>query len=174
MAPLPAAVPSDEPEPEPVRRPLAVYAYGVARNRLEQAAHRLRLPFSITEKLDDADAVVTLKSYYRQRPTLMTDAERHGTPVYVLRSNTMAQIERFLADLFNLELQPLEDDDPLASAIRETEEAVQRIQHGERSVDLAPQSAYIRRRQHQLARQANLISHSYGKEPFRRVRIYRE
>ncbi len=26
----------------------------------------------------------------------------------------------------------------------------------------------------QLARQANLVSHSYGKEPHRRVRIFRE
>jgi hypothetical protein len=28
--------------------------------------------------------------------------------------------------------------------------------------------------QHQLARQANLTSHSYGKEPSRRVRIFRD
>ncbi len=152
---------------------MRVFAYGVARNRLEQAAKRLRLPFSITEDLDGADAIVTLKSYYRQRPSVVTDAERHGTPIYVMKSNTMAQIERFLADLYNLEVQA-PDEDPLSRAIRETQEAVQRIQQGARSVDLAPQSAYIRRRQHQLARQANLISHSYGKEPHRRVRIYRQ
>jgi len=28
--------------------------------------------------------------------------------------------------------------------------------------------------QHELARAANLVSHSYGKEPNRRVRIFRE
>ncbi|MFN2137425.1 MAG: R3H domain-containing nucleic acid-binding protein, partial [Candidatus Promineifilaceae bacterium] len=29
-----------------------------------------------------------------------------------------------------------------------------------------------RRYQHQMARQANLVSHSYGKEPRRHVRIF--
>jgi stage III sporulation protein SpoIIIAA len=165
-----SAVPGDVPQRG---RALRVYPYGVARNRLEQAARRLRLPLTIVEDIGDAEGVVTLKSYYRQRPSVVADAERHNIPIYVLRSNTVAQIEHFLADMFNLETQA-EPDDPLAAAIRETQEAVQRIQAGARSVDLAPQSAYIRRRQHQLARQANLISHSYGKEPFRRVRIYRE
>jgi predicted RNA-binding protein Jag len=46
--------------------------------------------------------------------------------------------------------------------------------NGERYVELPPATAYIRRLQHEMARQANLTSHSYGKEPNRRVRIYRE
>ena len=58
--------------------------------------------------------------------------------------------------------------------MRETQDAIRRVQAGTHSVDLSPQNAYIRRRQHEMARQAKLISHSYGKEPRRRVRIYRE
>jgi len=46
--------------------------------------------------------------------------------------------------------------------------------NGERWVELHPASAYIRRLQHEMARQANLTSHSYGKEPTRRVRIFRD
>jgi predicted RNA-binding protein Jag len=41
-------------------------------------------------------------------------------------------------------------------------------------IALAPQSATIRSQQHQLVRAANLISHSYGREPYRRVRIFRK
>jgi len=41
-------------------------------------------------------------------------------------------------------------------------------------VELSPQKAYIRRVQHEMVRAANLVSHSRGKEPRRRVRIYRE
>ncbi|MGH6629463.1 MAG: R3H domain-containing nucleic acid-binding protein [Burkholderiales bacterium] len=41
-------------------------------------------------------------------------------------------------------------------------------------MDLRPASAYVRRLQHEMARQANLVSHSYGKEPRRRVRIFRD
>ena len=32
--------------------------------------------------------------------------------------------------------------------------------------------AYIRRQQHEMAREANLVSHSYGREPQRHVRIF--
>jgi predicted RNA-binding protein Jag len=40
-------------------------------------------------------------------------------------------------------------------------------------VELSSQNSYIRRRQHQMAREARLLSHSRGKEPHRRVRILR-
>ena len=59
-------------------------------------------------------------------------------------------------------------------ALHETQTAIQAVLSGSRTVDLAPQSAIVRRMQHELARQAKLISHSYGKEPYRRVRIFRE
>ena len=48
------------------------------------------------------------------------------------------------------------------------------VMAGTASVDVRPRPSYIRRQQHELARQANLISHSYGREPRRRVRIYRD
>ena len=40
--------------------------------------------------------------------------------------------------------------------------------------DAGIKPADIRRLQHEMARQANLTSHSYGKEPNRRVRIFRD
>jgi predicted RNA-binding protein Jag len=65
-------------------------------------------------------------------------------------------------------------DTALEAAMHETQEAVRTLLNGGKSVDLSPASAYIRRLQHQLARQSNLLSQSYGKEPRRRVRLYRE
>jgi len=41
-------------------------------------------------------------------------------------------------------------------------------------VELSPQSAYIRRLQHQLAEKHNLSSASQGREPNRRVKIYKD
>ena len=58
--------------------------------------------------------------------------------------------------------------------MREVEEAIRRIRSGARSVDLSPQAAHIRRKQHEMAREAQLVSHSYGHEPNRRVRIFRD
>jgi len=63
---------------------------------------------------------------------------------------------------------------PFERAIKETEEAIKRVQSGERDVALAPQNAFVRRQQHEMARMSNLVSHSYGKEPNRRVRIFRD
>ncbi len=93
-------------------------------------------------------------------------------PIYVLRANTSSQMESFLSDLFDLHAAGV-DDPSMDSALQEAEQAVQSVLNGARSVDLSPASAYIRRLQHQMARQANLVSHSYGKEPQRRVRIFR-
>ena len=152
-------------------KPIKVYAYGIAHNRLEQAAVRLKLPVIITEDIGEADIVMTVKNYYRRRPKLISDAERRNTPIYVLRTNTAQQMENCLADIFDL--SP-EEADPYTVAMQETQEAIQRVLGGARSVDLAPQNAFIRRQQHELIRQANLVSHSYGKEPTRRVRVYHE
>ncbi len=152
-------------------RQACVYPYGVARNRLIESARRFKLPLQVTDSLDEADVLVTLKNFYRRRPRLVTDAEQRGISIYVLRSNTVTQIENFLLDLFNLEV---EEDDELGRAMRETEEGIQAILNGAASVDLTPQKTSIRRRQHELIRRANLISQSYGYEPDRHIRIYRE
>jgi stage III sporulation protein SpoIIIAA len=150
---------------------LHAYPYGIARNRLDQAASRLHLPVVIVDDLEKAEVVITLKQYYRKHPRVIADAEEEGIPIYVLRSNTIKQMQSCLADIFGLEVGEM---DPFAVAMRETQEAIQKVLAGANSVNLSPQNAYIRRRQHQMARQANLVSHSYGKEPRRRVRIYRE
>jgi len=85
-------------------QPVRVYAYGVARNRLAQAARRMRVPLIIVEDLTDIGAIITLKNYYRRRPKLIVDAERRGVGIYVLRANTVSQMEDFISDLFHLNL----------------------------------------------------------------------
>jgi hypothetical protein len=126
----------------------------------------------IADSLGDAEALVTLRSYYRKKPRVIKDAENQRMPVYVLRSNTVNQMEGFLSELFNL--QSVRMDDPrLQEAMEEAQQGIQAVLDGARSIELSPASSYIRRLQHQMARQANLVSHSYGKEPQRRVRIFR-
>lgn len=157
--------------------PMRIYAYGVARNRLQQAARRLRVPVTIVDDEDDANMIVTLKNYYRRRPKLIVDAERQGTSVYVLRANTVSQMENFLIDVFQPDMSSLDNDmdgaDPFGGAMRETKEAIMRVRAGTAYIDLAPQSSTVRRRQHDMAKRASLQSISHGDEPDRRVRIYR-
>jgi stage III sporulation protein SpoIIIAA len=150
-----------------------IYPYGVARNRLMQAAKRLSVPVLVVDEPGEADVVVTLRSYYRKRQRPIVDAEHRGTPIYVLRSNTVNQMQQFLGDLFNLSRE-VTDEQAMERAMQETESAISAVLNGERWVELPPASAYIRRLQHEMARQAELTSHSYGKDPYRRVRIFRE
>ncbi len=156
---------------EDERSALNVFAYGVARNRLKQAAKQLRVKINIVDQMPHADVLVTLKSYYRKRRKLINDAEQRQTPIYVLRANTIAQMEKFLAQAMNLETV---STDPFENAIVEAEKAIQQVATGTPGVNLSPVGSAIRRYQHQMARQANLVSHSYGKEPRRYVRIFNE
>ena len=147
-----------------------IYAFGVARNRLIGASQSLRVPVRIVENLGDAQVFVTSKQYYRKRPKVVADAERRGVPIYVLRANTVAQMESFLTDLFQLSE---EEVDPFTRAMHETEDAIHRVLGGAEAVDLSPQNSFIRRYQHEMVSKANLESQSYGKEPNRNVRIFR-
>lgn len=151
-------------------RPVRVFPYGVTRNRLMQAAQGLAIPVDVLDDLENANAVVTLKSYYRNHPRLLVEAEDKGIPIYVLRSNTVTQMQNCLAGMYELQ----EDEDALTQAMRETQEAIRKVIAGAQMVELSPQNAYIRRQQHEMAHSFDLISHSRGKEPHRRVRIYRE
>jgi stage III sporulation protein SpoIIIAA len=157
------------PHRAPTYRAQRIYAYGVSQNRLEQAAHELQLPVELTKDIRHATAVLTLKNYYRKKPTAIQDAEDAGIPVYVLKSNTVIQIQQCLASLFDLDVSP----DPVAAAMEETQDAINHVLTEEQPVELAPQNAYIRRLQHQMAERNNLSSRSEGREPYRRVRIYR-
>ena len=150
-----------------------VFAYGVARNRLAQAAKRLGVPAVVVTDESEADVLVTLRTYYRNREQTVMDAEHRGMPIYVLRANTVAQVEQFLGDLYNLTEQQ-HPRDKMDGVREETQQAISAVLNGERWVDLPPGPSLVRRLQHELARNAELVSHSYGKEPRRHVRIFRE
>ena len=150
-------------------RALRVYPYGIGRGRLMQASQNLGVPVTVVEDLEQANAVVTLKNYYRKHPQPITEAERRRIPVYVLRSNTVNQMEAILGDIFGV---PVELEDPMERAVAETQEAIRRVLSGSSSEELPPAGPDVRRMQHEMARSANLVSHSYGSEPRRRVRIF--
>ncbi len=155
----------------PTTRMIRVYPYGIGQNRLRSAASTLNVPVQIVDNLSHADVVITLKNYYRQQPQPLVDAERRNVPIYVLRSNTVTQMEQCLVDIFQIATDPI---DTFTEAMRETQEGIQQILNGENTIELEPRSAAIRSQQHQLVRAATLLSHSYGREPYRRVRIFRK
>ncbi len=149
-----------------------IYLFGVNRTRLEQLARELNLSLNIVENLREANLFVTSKNYYRRKPQKVRDAEVANLPIYVLKSNTPPQIKQMLQNIYPLASPGKRDSFQVALA--EAEAAVEQVKNGdEGAVELSPQSAYIRRLQHLIAERNELTSRSEGKDPNRRVRIYK-
>jgi len=160
-APLPSAVP-----------PARVYSFGIPRPSLEGVAREMNVPVEVLGSVEDADILVTTKAHYSRRPTAVRNAERGGTPVYVLRRGSREQIRQFLRRFGNggrNHARRGPDEEAVGEALAEAEEGVRQVMSGERRVELSPQAAYVRRLQHGLARRYNLGSSSTGHDPMRRV-----
>ncbi|HEU5368251.1 MAG TPA: R3H domain-containing nucleic acid-binding protein, partial [Ktedonobacterales bacterium] len=164
----------------PALTTVRVYPFGISRARLEQAIRQMAVPAIISRDQDDADVIITLKNYYRNQPERLRAAENERKPIYILKNNTVEQMIECLAHLFDIDLT-LERApgsggalDPTTEAIQEAEDAIGHVlTNGANAVELSPQNAYIRRLQHQVAERYNLASRSRGKEPNRRVKIFR-
>jgi len=161
---------SDEPMRGDRRGPAGkerhIFPFGISRQRLQQALRETRFPGSIVDHLDDADVVITLRPYYRRKPQTLHDAEANGIPIYVVKSNTILQLEQVL-----LTMRSERAGDPVVAALKEAEDAIAQVLNQYNSVDLNAQNAYIRRLQHMLAQRYGLVSRSLGSEPNRYVRV---
>ncbi len=180
-------------EPQlPLMKTMRVYPFGVSRDRLAESARHLHVPVTITNSQSDADAVITLKNYYRRQPEKLQQAEQDRKLIIILKNNTIAQMQHALARVFDIPAldDTVEDDDDESGdngnghdsrrddettrALLETEDAIHQVLNkGLTTAELAPANAYIRRLQHQMATRYNLMSRSRGKEPNRRVKIFR-
>ena len=163
----PMAPPAAEDATRPGRKAVRIYPYAVSRNRLERAIRDLRVPAYVSDSLQDADVVLTLKSQERRQPRKLREAVDGGKTLHVLKSNTINQIQGFLRGVFDVE-----DADEQELALREVEEAISEVLSSTQPVELSPQNSYVRRLQHQLVQRYGLASESRGEEPFRRVVIF--
>jgi len=178
-------VPAEVENPTPVMKTLRIYPFGVSRDRLTESARKLRVPIIVTNNQGDADAVITLKNYYRRQPERLQQAEQDRKLIIILKSNTVAQMQHALAHIFDIPTadSPPDDEDESGEgretddttrALLETEDAIHQVLNkGLQTAELAPANAYVRRLQHQMATRYNLTSRSRGKEPNRRVKIFR-
>ena len=168
--------------------PVRVHPFGVPRTLLEALIAEAGAPVQVADFADQADIFVTTKAHYSRMPTPIRKAERDGIPVYVLRRASADQVAQFLRRFeqdgngarphngVNGDSGGVPGENwqgHVQTALREAEEAVERVMSGERKIELSPQTAYIRRLQHGLASRRNVGSSSTGREPSRRVVIRR-
>ncbi len=165
----PSALPNAK--PEAATHHWRLFPLSVSRSRLRQVIRETGTNASIVDTIDDADAMVTLRSIFRRRPPPVREAEERGLPIYVIKHNTTVQMEQSLRAL----AQGQSSFDPVRAALAEAEQAIGELSAGQaESVELTAQNAYIRRLQHEMAQRYALSSSSAGREPHRRVRLSRE
>jgi len=163
----PAAASPERARSTRLRRPMTVFPYGVSRSYVEQSIRDLDLPVRVLGNLDGAEFVLTLKNYYRRRPDSLRQAETAGIPVQILKSNTVTQVKEALARIYG----PDREDAVTERALGEAQTAIDKVKATLTEIEISPQNAYIRRLQHQLVSENNLVARSTGKEPQRRLRI---
>lgn len=164
--------------------PVYVYPYGIGRSQLEQVIEVLDLPVALTKDLDNADAVIALRSQVKHHSKLKQLAKHKHLPIYTVKSNTIPQITRSFRQLLNLDDPNLPEptdlrlfteagNDDEIEALEEARLAVEQIVIPKgQPVELLPRTAKVRKMQHELIEHYRLQSNSFGEEPNRRLRIY--
>jgi stage III sporulation protein SpoIIIAA len=164
--------------------PLHIYPYAVSRHQLDQVIRTLNLPVTLTKDIDDADAVLALRSHLKNHSKLRHLAQNRQVPIHAVKSNSVPQIIRALQRMLNMEVA--EEDEPLSlslfsrngddneiEALEEARLAVEQIVIPKgQPVELLPRSPQVRKMQHELVEHYRLKSSSFGDEPNRRLRIY--
>ncbi len=153
-------------------RTTRIMPYGVNKGRLQKAIIDSNLKIELVNDIKNADLLLTTKNYYRKRTKALREAENQGRPVYVVRRNTSQQIEQFIKAIsrqndFN------RDTPAISNALQEAEKAVSEVKEGKKEIELTPQGAYIRHLQHAIADRYGISSTSTGRDPKRKVIIYK-
>jgi hypothetical protein len=158
----------EEAKREKARGPVKIYPFGVNKGHLERALRAMQLPAVVAPNLDDADLVLTTKSKAKPNNKIVKSADEHGLPIHVIKKNVSSQIMKFLKFYFRVGGREEAED----IALHEAEVAIEEVIKTQKSVDINPQNAYIRRLQHKLADEKGVHTESVGEEPKRRLRIY--
>jgi stage III sporulation protein SpoIIIAA len=164
--------------------PVYIYAYGIGRSQIEQVVEVLDLPIILTKDVDEADAVIALRSQIKHHSKLRNLAQDRHIPIYTVKSNTIPQITRIFRQILNLDDPNIPEptdlrlfskagSDDEIEALEEARLAVEQIVIPKgQPVELLPRSAKVRKMQHELIEHYRLQSDSFGDEPNRRLRIY--
>jgi stage III sporulation protein SpoIIIAA len=160
---------------------LKIFPYAVSRSQLERVVRSMRMPATVTKNLDDADIILILKSYAKGSAKIMALAEDRQVPVYVVKSNTIPQIQKTLREVMHLDSagngnygngHGHDGASEEEVALDEARAAIEQVAINNQPVDLAPREAAIRRQQEQLIVEHHLRAEALGIEPSRRLRVY--
>lgn len=151
-----------------------IYIYAVSRTIVEKVIERLDLNAEITRNVEDADIVIAHKNFAKGGAKVLTTASDNRIQVFYVKTNSMAQIQKVVKEALDIReaketLQGYYDD--AERALDEAKAAIEMILQGEEHIELTPQNQQIRKLQHELIEQHNLVSQSIGEGSQRHLKI---
>ena len=87
-----------------------IHAYAIDKTRVQEVIDESALPFNITNKIEDADLVITLRPHFRSKKGPLREAENNNIPIHILRNNTRTQIFQVLSKVEISDLKKRQND----------------------------------------------------------------
>ncbi|MCC7229859.1 MAG: AAA family ATPase [Fimbriimonadaceae bacterium] len=147
---------------------IRIYPFGIARTRLERAIREKRAPAFVTNDVNQADAVMAIRSTYQAKPRKIRELAGKPINTVIVKSNAFTQIAVALDEIIR---QATEGPDYEARALKDAQAGIEQVLQNGKPFELAPAPATIRKMQHQMAEARRLASESVGDDPNRRLRI---
>jgi len=153
-----------------------IYIYAISRQMVDKVIERLNLSAEVTRNIDEADVVLTHKSYSKGGAKILNVAKEYHLPMYYVKSNTMPAVQKAVKEALGIKDHggdnfAIDCFDETEEALKEAQSAVYEVINGADQVELEPRKPHIRKMQHELIEEHNLISTSIGDEPNRRLKV---
>ena len=158
--------------PVDVRNVRRIYPFGISRSRIGRAIKQLGIPAGVAKTWREADAVAVLvgSEGLPLDSSLLREAREMGLPLIGISGSTYAEILARFSKLYQAHV----GEGTVSSrdlALREAQDAAQRVLKDAEPFELRPQPKALRHAQHELAERFHLRSFSVGREPNRRVKF---
>ena len=153
-----------------------IFIYAVSRSMIDNVIEKFNFDAEVTRNIDDADAIISSKNCSKGAPKILNTAKEHDLPVYFVRANTTAQIQKAVKEAVGIYDHPgddfaIERFNEKEEAMNEAQSAVYKVLNGTSSIELEPRNQHIRTLQNELIENHNLESINIGEESDTRLKI---
>jgi hypothetical protein len=148
------------------QRATRIYPYALSPDSVERVIRDLGVTARTVSRPEHADMIVALRGRGDDL-RLQRIARATGVPVHAIKKNSTAQIRHALRDVFHV-MHGVEDAE-VQDAVREAEDAVQRVIAEGVEVTLTPRRPALRKIQHRIVARHHLDARSEGREPRRHL-----
>jgi len=164
-----------------INKSIHIYIYGINIQQMQSIINTFNFPILLTRDILKANIILALKVDIKYNSKVCQIAKSKNITIYTIHSSTINNIIRALKKMLKLYTISSKSWKKLyidknfyqKNILLETRIAIEKIVLiKKQSVELLPQIDNIRQLQHELINLYNLKCYSYGKEPYKSLRVY--